>query len=168
MSSSKRHTHISVLSSISGYVLDSACDPIRFIPYQSLAPFPSYLFLLLTPCQGYHPLPGLSQLCTNLITSICFLKINFYLAKIYSNLHKQTFYYFKSSSYNSLAQVLLPTLIGPTYIFSLMYVCNKTLLAFVLLYFVPQGQTCLLLQISLDFLLLHSSALWKKGHHFWC
>ena len=40
-------------------------------------------------------------------------------------------------------------------------------LAFVLLHFVLQGQTCLLLQISLDFLLLHSSPLWWKGHLFW-
>ena len=32
----------------------------------------------------------------------------------------------------------------------------KTLLAFVLLHFVLQGQTCLLLQVFLDFLLLHS------------
>ena len=31
------------------------------------------------------------------------------------------------------------------------------LLAFALLHFVLQGQTCLLLQVSLDFLLLHSS-----------
>ena len=30
--------------------------------------------------------------------------------------------------------------------------------------FVLQGQTCLLCQISLDFLLLHSSPLWLKGH----
>jgi len=30
-------------------------------------------------------------------------------------------------------------------------------LAFALLHFVLQGQTCLLLQVSLDFLLLHSS-----------
>ena len=37
---------------------------------------------------------------------------------------------------------------------------GKTLLAFVLLHFVLQGQTCLLFQVSLDFLLLHSSPLW--------
>ena len=42
----------------------------------------------------------------------------------------------------------------------------KLLLAFALLHFVPQGQTCLLLQVSLDFLLLHSSPLWWKGHLF--
>ena len=36
---------------------------------------------------------------------------------------------------------------------------GKTLLAFALLHFVLQGQTCLLLQVSLDFLLLHSSPL---------
>ena len=41
-----------------------------------------------------------------------------------------------------------------------------TLLAFVLLHFVFQGQTGLLLQVSLDFLLLHSSPLWWKGHFF--
>ena len=32
----------------------------------------------------------------------------------------------------------------------------KLLLAFALLHFVLQGQICLLLQVSLDFLLLHS------------
>ena len=36
---------------------------------------------------------------------------------------------------------------------------GKTLLAFVLLHFVLQGQTCLLFYISLDFLLMHSSLL---------
>ena len=41
---------------------------------------------------------------------------------------------------------------------------DKTLLAFALLHFVLQDQTCLLLQVSLDFLLLHSSPLWWKGH----
>ena len=47
-------------------------------------------------------------------------------------------------------------------------VCSfgKTLLAFVLLLFVLQGQTCLLLQVSLDFLFLHSSPLWWKEHLF--
>ena len=47
-------------------------------------------------------------------------------------------------------------------------VCSlgKTLLAFDLLCFVLQGQTCLLLQVSLDFLLLHSSPLGWKGHSF--
>ena len=35
-----------------------------------------------------------------------------------------------------------------------------------LLHFVLQGQTCLLLQVSLDFLILHSSPLWWKGHLF--
>ena len=39
-------------------------------------------------------------------------------------------------------------------------------LVFALLHFVLQGQTCLLLQVSLDFLLLHSSPLWWKGHLF--
>ena len=47
-------------------------------------------------------------------------------------------------------------------------VCSlgKTLLAFALLNFVLQGQTCLLLWESLDFLLLHSSSLGWKGHLF--
>ena len=40
------------------------------------------------------------------------------------------------------------------------------LLAFALLHFVLQGQTCLLFQVSLDFLLLHSSPLWWKGYLF--
>ena len=40
------------------------------------------------------------------------------------------------------------------------------LLSFALLHFVLQGQICLLLQVSLDFLLLHSSPLWWKGHLF--
>ena len=42
-----------------------------------------------------------------------------------------------------------------------------TLLAFALLHFILQGQTCLLLQVSLDFRLLHSSPLWWKEHLFW-
>ena len=42
----------------------------------------------------------------------------------------------------------------------------KTLLAFALLHFELQGQTCLLLQVSLDFLFLHSNPLWWKGHLF--
>ena len=45
---------------------------------------------------------------------------------------------------------------------------NKTLLVFALLHFVVLGQTCLLLQVSLDFLLLHSSPLWWKGYLFHC
>ena len=43
---------------------------------------------------------------------------------------------------------------------------GKTLLAFALLHYVLQGQTCLLFQVSLDFLLLHSSPLCWKGHLF--
>ena len=39
----------------------------------------------------------------------------------------------------------------------------KSLLAFALLYFVLQGQICLLLLVSLDFPLLHSSPLWWKN-----
>ena len=41
---------------------------------------------------------------------------------------------------------------------------GKTLLAFALFHFVLQGQTCLLYQVFLDFLLLHSSPLKWKGH----
>ena len=42
----------------------------------------------------------------------------------------------------------------------------EKLLAFALLRFVLQGQICLLLQVPLDFLFLHSSPLWWKGHIF--
>ena len=47
-------------------------------------------------------------------------------------------------------------------------VCSlgKTLLAFALLHFALQGQICLLLQVTLDFLLLHSSPLWWRGLFF--
>ena len=47
-------------------------------------------------------------------------------------------------------------------------VCSlgKTLLTFALRHFVLQGQICLLFQVSLDFLLLHSSPLLWKGHLF--
>ena len=41
---------------------------------------------------------------------------------------------------------------------------GKTLLAFVLLHFVLHGQTCLLFQISLGFLLLHSSPYEEKDN----
>ena len=44
---------------------------------------------------------------------------------------------------------------------------GKTLLAFALLHSVLQGQICPLLQVFLDFLLLHSSPLEWKGHLFW-
>ena len=44
---------------------------------------------------------------------------------------------------------------------------GKTLLAFGLLHSVLQGQICLLLQVFLDFVLLHSSPLQWKGHLFW-
>ena len=43
---------------------------------------------------------------------------------------------------------------------------DKTLLAFALLHSIFQGQICLLLQMFLDFLLLHFSPLWWKGHLF--
>ena len=44
---------------------------------------------------------------------------------------------------------------------------GKPLLAFALLHSIFQGQICLLLQVFLDFLLLHSSPLQWKGHLFW-
>ena len=49
-----------------------------------------------------------------------------------------------------------------------MTVCSlgKTLLAFALFHFVFQGQTCLLLQVCLNFLLLHSRFLWWKWNIF--
>ena len=43
-----------------------------------------------------------------------------------------------------------------------MHSLDKTLLAFALLHSVPQGQICPLLQVFLDFLLLHSSRLIGK------
>ena len=43
---------------------------------------------------------------------------------------------------------------------------SKTVLAFVLLHSVLQGQTCLLLHVSLDFLLLHLISLWWNGYLF--
>ena len=45
--------------------------------------------------------------------------------------------------------------------------CSLGKKSFALLHFVLQGQICLLLHISLDFLLLHSNPLWWKGHLFW-
>ena len=44
---------------------------------------------------------------------------------------------------------------------------GKTLSVFALLHSVFQGQICLLPQVFLNFLLLHSSPLWWKGRHFW-
>ena len=44
---------------------------------------------------------------------------------------------------------------------------GRTLLAFALLHSVLQGQICLLLQVFLDFLLLHSSQLQWKDIFFW-
>ena len=43
----------------------------------------------------------------------------------------------------------------------------KTLLVFALLHSTFQGQICLVLQVFLDFLLLHSSLLEWKEHLFW-
>ena len=46
----------------------------------------------------------------------------------------------------------------------LVHLHARTLLAFTLLHFAFQGQSCLLLWVSLDFLLLHSRPLSWKGH----
>ena len=43
---------------------------------------------------------------------------------------------------------------------------SQILLAFALLHFVLQDQTCLLLWVSFDFLLFHPNNLWWKGHLF--
>ena len=44
---------------------------------------------------------------------------------------------------------------------------SLTLLAFALPHFLLQGQIRLFLQVSLDFLFLHSSSLWWEEHLFW-
>ena len=53
---------------------------------------------------------------------------------------------------------------------SVLSVCSldKTLLAFALLHFVLKGQTCLLFQISLDLLFLHSNPHDEKDILVWC
>ena len=56
--------------------------------------------------------------------------------------------------------------VGKGYLLWPVHSLGKTLLTFALLHFVLHAQTCLLLQLSLDFLLLHSSPLWWKGHPF--
>ena len=47
-----------------------------------------------------------------------------------------------------------------------MYFLGKTLLAFALLHSIFQGQICLLLQVFLDFLLLHSSPPYNERTSF--
>ena len=54
---------------------------------------------------------------------------------------------------------VLSYIVGRGCLLSSVHSLGKTLLAFALLHFVLQGQTFLLLQISLDILLLHSSSL---------
>ena len=56
--------------------------------------------------------------------------------------------------------------VGREYLLWIVHSLGKTLLAFALFHSVLQGQTCLLLQGSLNFLLLHSSSLWWKVHLF--
>ena len=61
---------------------------------------------------------------------------------------------------------VIPCVVGGGCLLWLVCSFVKTLLVFALLHSVLQGQICLLLQVSLDFLLLHSSPLWWKGHCF--
>ena len=63
---------------------------------------------------------------------------------------------------------VISCVVGRGYLLWPMHSLGKTLLAFDLLHFVLQDQTCLLFQVSLDFLLLYSSPLWWKGHLFLC
>ena len=56
--------------------------------------------------------------------------------------------------------------VGRGYLLWPMHSLGKTLLAFALLHSVLQGQTCLLLQVFLDFLLLHSSQMMKRTSFF--
>ena len=54
------------------------------------------------------------------------------------------------------------------YIFYDQCVLLTSVLAFALLHFVLQGQTYLLLQVSVNVLLLHSNPLRLEEHLFWC
>ena len=58
--------------------------------------------------------------------------------------------------------------VGRGYLLWPMCSLGKTLLAFVLLHFVLQGQTCLLLQVSLDFLFCILIPYDEKGHFCCC
>ena len=57
---------------------------------------------------------------------------------------------------------VISCVVGREYLLWPVCFLGKILLAFALLSFVLQGQTCLLIQVSLDFLLLHSNPLWWK------
>ena len=61
---------------------------------------------------------------------------------------------------------LYPCVVGRGYLLWPVCFLDKSLLVFVLLHFVPQVHTCLLLQVYLDFLLLHSNPLRWKEHLF--
>ena len=61
---------------------------------------------------------------------------------------------------------VVSSVVGREYLLWPVHSLGKTLLVIALLHFIPQGQTCLLLQVSLDFLLLNSNPLWWKGHLF--
>ena len=77
--------------------------------------------------------------------------------------------HWNSPARTSLFSLLISNLTIPESASLLWPVCSlgRTPLAFALLHCVLQGQICLLLQVFLDFLLLHSSPLWWKGHLFW-
>ena len=62
--------------------------------------------------------------------------------------------------------VVISYIVGKGCLLWPIYSLDQTLLVFALLHFVLQGQTCLLLHVSLDFLLLRCNPLWWKGHLF--
>ena len=57
--------------------------------------------------------------------------------------------------------------VGRTCLLGPVHYLGRILLAFSWFHSLLQGQTCLLLQVCLDFLLLRSSPLWWKGYLFW-
>ena len=63
---------------------------------------------------------------------------------------------------------VISCVIGKGCLFLPVHSFGKTLLDFALLHFVLQGLTCLLLWVSLDFLLLHSNPQGSKGHLILC
>ena len=62
--------------------------------------------------------------------------------------------------------IKLPRVVEKWYLLWPMHSLGRMQLAFALIHFVLQGQTCLLLHISLDFLLLHSNPQWWIQHLF--
>ena len=61
---------------------------------------------------------------------------------------------------------VISCLVGKSCLLWPVHSLGKTLLVFSLLHFVLQNQTCLLFQVSLDFLLSYSRLLWWNGHLF--